>query len=103
MRTRRGSVACFCSASSDVSLGVSADLLRGASPAVARRLHPDAPVRHTPLESLVGGCLRLHSSGFGDPIMAIGTDVSPRSSTFKQDEAIKMRRAISLLNSSSGS
>jgi indolepyruvate decarboxylase len=88
---------------SDTSLGVSADLLRGHDliTAVARDVfighhHYD----HTPLELVVERLLAAPALPVSrDPITAIGTDVSPEVfDPFKQDEAIKMRHVINLLN-----
>ncbi|RPI55183.1 MAG: indolepyruvate/phenylpyruvate decarboxylase, partial [Acidobacteria bacterium] len=88
---------------SDVSLGVSADLLRGRDliTAVARDVFiGQHHYEHTPLESLVERLLMSPALPVSrDPIKAIGTDVSPEVfDPFKQDEAIKMRHAINLLN-----
>jgi indolepyruvate decarboxylase len=88
---------------SDVSLGVSADLLHGHEMiiATAREIfighHHYA---HTSLEALVN---RLASTPglpvAGDPVQAIGTDVSPEVfDPFKRDEPIKVRHVINLLN-----
>jgi indolepyruvate decarboxylase len=88
---------------SDVSLGVSADLLRGHDliTAVARDVFiGQHHYEHTPLEMLVDRLLAAPALPVSrDPITAIGTDVSPEVfDPFKQDEAIKMRHAINLLN-----
>ncbi len=88
---------------SDVSLGVSADLLRGHDliTAVARDVFiGQHQYEHTPLELLVDRLLTAPALPVSrDPIKAIGTDVSPEVfDPFKQDEAIKMRHAINLLN-----
>ena len=88
---------------SDTSLGVSADLLRGHDliTAVARDVFiGQHQYEHTPLELLVERLLATPALPVArDPITAIGTDVSPEVfDPFKQDEAIKMRHAINLLN-----
>jgi indolepyruvate decarboxylase len=88
---------------SDVSLGVSADLLRGHDllTAVARDVFiGQHHYEHAPLEMLVDRMLAAPALPVArDPITAIGTDVSPEVfDPFKQDEAIKMRHAINLLN-----
>ncbi len=88
---------------SDVSLGVSADLLRGHDliTAVARDVFiGQHQYEHTPLELLVDRLLTAPALPVSrDPVTAIGTDVSPEVfDPFKQDEAIKMRHAINLLN-----
>jgi indolepyruvate decarboxylase len=88
---------------SDTSLGVSADLLRGHAliTAVARDVFiGQHQYEHTPLELLVERLLATPALPVArDPITAIGTDVSPEVfDPFKQDEAIKMRHAISILN-----
>ncbi len=88
---------------SDVSLGVSADLLKGHDliTAVARDVFiGQHQYEHTPLELVVDRLLTAPALPVSrDPIKAIGTDVSPEVfDPFKQDEAIKMRHAINLLN-----
>jgi indolepyruvate decarboxylase len=88
---------------SDVSLGVSADLLKGHDliTAVARDVFiGQHQYEHTPLEMVVDRLLTAPALPVSrDPIKAIGTDVSPEVfDPFKQDEAIKVRHAINLLN-----
>ena len=88
---------------SDVSLGVSADLLKGHDliTAVARDVFiGQHQYEHTPLELVVDRLLTAPALPVSrDPIKAIGTDVSPEVfDPFKQDEAIKVRHAINLLN-----
>ena len=88
---------------SDVSLGVSADLLRGHDliTAVARDVYiGHHHYAHAPLELLVERLAEAPALPMArDPIKAIGTDVSPEVfDPFKQDETIKMRHAINLLN-----
>jgi indolepyruvate decarboxylase len=88
---------------SDTSLGVSADLLRGHDliTAVARDVFiGHHQYEHSPLELLVERLLAAPALPVSrDPISAIGTDVSPEVfDPFKQDEAIKMRHVINLLN-----
>lgn len=88
---------------SDVSLGVSADLLRGHDliMAVARDVYiGHHHYEHTPLEPLVDRLVAAPALPVArNPITAIGTDVSPEVfDPFKQDETIKMRHAINLLN-----
>jgi indolepyruvate decarboxylase len=88
---------------SDTSLGVSADLLRGHDliTAVARDVFiGHHQYEHTPLELLVERLRMAPALPVSrDPISAIGTDVSPEVfDPFRQDEAIKMRHAINLLN-----
>jgi indolepyruvate decarboxylase len=88
---------------SDTSLGVSADLLRGHDliTAVARDVFiGHHHYEHTPLELVVERLLAAPALPVSrDPITAIGTDVSPEVfDPFKQDEAIKMRHVINLLN-----
>jgi indolepyruvate decarboxylase len=88
---------------SDTSLGVSADLLRGHDllTAVSRDVFiGQHQYEHTPLELVVERLLSAPALPVArDPITAIGTDVSPEVfDPFKQDEAIKMRHAINLLN-----
>ena len=88
---------------SDTSLGVSADLLRGHDliTAVARDVFiGQHQYEHAPLELLVERLLTTPALPVSrDPIAAIGTDVSPEVfDPFKQDEAIKMRHVINLLN-----
>jgi indolepyruvate decarboxylase len=88
---------------SDVSLGVSADLLRGHDliTAVARDVFiGEDHYEDTPLELLVDRLLATPALPMAkDPITAIGTDVSPEVfDPFKQDESIKVRHVINLLN-----
>jgi indolepyruvate decarboxylase len=88
---------------SDVSLGVSADLLRGHDlmTAVARDVFVgEQHFQHTPLEMLVERLLAAPALPVSkDPIKAIGTDVSPEVfDPFKQDESIRIRHVINLLN-----
>ncbi len=88
---------------SDVNLGVSADLLKGHDlmTAVARDVFiGQHQYEHTPLELVVDRLLTAPALPVSrDPIKAIGTDVSPEVfDPFKQDEAIKVRHAINLLN-----
>jgi indolepyruvate decarboxylase len=88
---------------SDVSLGVSADLLRGHDlmTAVARDVYiGHRHYEHAPLALLVDRLLAAPALPMArDPIKAIGTDVSPEVfDPFKQDEAVKMRHVINLLN-----
>jgi indolepyruvate decarboxylase len=88
---------------SDTSLGVSADLLRGHDliTAVARDVFiGHHHYEHTPLELVVERLLAAPALPVSrDPITANGTDVSPEVfDPFKQDEAIKMRHVINLLN-----
>jgi indolepyruvate decarboxylase len=88
---------------SDVSLGVSADLLRGHEMIIAAARDVFIGERHyrnTSLESLVE---RLTAAPalpvVAEPVRAIGTDVSPEVfDPFKQDEAIKVRHVINLMN-----
>ena len=88
---------------SDVSLGVSADLLRGHEMIIATAreiLIGHHHYAHTSLESLVS---RLVSAPglpvAADSVQAIGTDVSPEVfDPFKRDEPIKIRHVINLLN-----
>jgi hypothetical protein len=87
---------------SDVSLGVSADLLRGHDliTAVARDVYiGHHHYEHTPLELLVDRLVNAPALPMArDPIKAIGTGVSPEVfDPFKQDEQIKMRHAINLM------
>ena len=88
---------------SDVSLGVSADLLRGHELIIATardvfvgdRFYP-----HTSLEALVDRLLAAAALPVAaKPVRAIGADVSPEVfDPFKQDEAIKIRHLIHLIN-----
>jgi indolepyruvate decarboxylase len=88
---------------SDVSLGVSADLLRGHEMIIATArevLIGHHQYAHTSLEALVA---RLVSAPglpvAADAVQAIGTDVSPEVfDPFKRDEPIKVRHVINLLN-----
>ena len=89
---------------SDVSLGVSADLLRGHDlmTVVARDVyHRASPFRahaHSSCSS-IGLPTRPLFQWRAIRSQAIGTDVSPEVfDPFKQDEAIKMRHAINVLN-----
>lgn len=88
---------------SDVSLGVSADLLRGHEliTAAAR----EASMGHhryenTSLESLIAHLLAAPDlPAAAHPVRAVGTDVSPEVfDPFNEDEAIKVRHVISLIN-----
>ena len=65
-----------------------------------RCLHRPASLRaHAARAGRRAALLGPRSSRFRDPIKAIGTDVSPEVfDPFKQDEAIKVRHAINLLN-----
>lgn len=88
---------------SDVSLGVSADLLRGHQliMAAAREVFIDHQrYDHTSLESLVARLLAAPALPIAaEPVKAIGTDVSPEVfDPFTQDEAIKVRHVINLIN-----
>jgi indolepyruvate decarboxylase len=88
---------------SDVSLGVSADLLRGHDLiiAAARDIFVgDRHYRDTSLESLVERLVATPALPVAaEPVRAIGTDVSPEVfDPFKQDEAIKVRHVINLMN-----
>ena len=88
---------------SDVSLGVSADLLRGQPlmTVVARDVYiGHHHYEHTPIELVVDRLVNAPALPMArDPIKAIGTDVSPEVfDPFKQDEAIRMRHAINVLN-----
>lgn len=88
---------------SDVSLGVSADLLRGhelitaAAREVAMGHHR---YENTSLESLVAHLLAAPDlPAAAHPVRAVGTDVSPEVfDPFNEDEAIKVRHVISLIN-----
>jgi indolepyruvate decarboxylase len=86
-----------------VSLGVSADLLRGREliTVVARDvfIEPNR-YQHTSLERMVERLLAAPDlSAAADPITAIGADISPEVlDPFKQDESIKMRHVINLIN-----
>jgi indolepyruvate decarboxylase len=88
---------------SDVSLGVSADLLRGHEMIIATAREVvigEQRYPHTSLEALVA---RLSESPglpvASDPVQAIGTDVSPEVfDPYKRDEAIKVRHVINLIN-----
>jgi len=88
---------------SDVSLGVSADLLRGHDLIIASArdvLVGDHHFRDTSLELLVERLVAAPALPVaGEPVRAIGTDVSPEVfDPFKQDEAIKVRHVINLMN-----
>ena len=88
---------------SDVSLGVSADLLRDREliTVVARDvfIKPNR-YEHTSLERVVERLVAAPGlPEAADPISAIGADISPEVfDPFKQDESIKMRHVINLLN-----
>ena len=88
---------------SDVSLGVSADLLRGHDLiiAAARDIFVgDRHYRDTSLQSLVERLVAAPALPVAaEPVRAVGTDVSPEVfDPFKQDEAIKVRHVINLMN-----
>jgi indolepyruvate decarboxylase len=88
---------------SDVSLGVSADLLRGHEliTVTARDVFVgDRHYENTSIEHLVERLLAAPALPVAaEPIRAIGTDVSPEIfDPFKQDEAIKVRHVINLIN-----
>jgi len=88
---------------SDVSLGVSADLLRDREliTVVARDvfIKPNR-YEHISLERVVERLLTADGlPAAADPISAIGADISPEVfDPFKQDESIKMRHVINLIN-----
>ena len=88
---------------SDVSLGVSADLLRGHEliTVTARDVFAgDRHYRDTSIEQLVDRLLAAPALPVAaEPVRAVGTDVSPEIfDPFKQDESIKIRHVINLLN-----
>jgi indolepyruvate decarboxylase len=88
---------------SDVSLGVSADLLRGHEMIIATArevLIGHHHYAHTSLESLVSRLVAAPGLPVAaDSVQAIGTDVSPEVfDPFKRDEPIKVRHVINLLN-----
>jgi indolepyruvate decarboxylase len=88
---------------SDVSLGVSADLLRGHEliTVTARDVFVgDQHYRDTSIEQLVDRLLAAPTLPVAaEPLVAIGTDVSPEIfDPFKQDEAIRIKHVINLIN-----
>jgi indolepyruvate decarboxylase len=88
---------------SDVSLGVSADLLRDREliTAVARDVFiTPRRYEHTSLERLVERLLTAPDlPATAHPILAVGADISPEVfDPFKQDESIKVRHVINLIN-----
>jgi indolepyruvate decarboxylase len=88
---------------SDVSLGVSADLLRGHELIIATARDVFVHYRHyenTSIEALVGRLLAAPALPVAaEPVRAVGTDVSPEIfDPFKQDESIKVRHVINLIN-----
>jgi indolepyruvate decarboxylase len=88
---------------SDVSLGVSADLLRGHDLMIATARDVfvgDQHYRDTPLELLVDRLVTTPALPVAvEPLKAVGTDVSPEVfDPFKQDEAIQVKHVINLMN-----
>lgn len=88
---------------SDVSLGVSADLLRGHDLMIATARDVfvgDRHYEHTSIEQVVERLLAAPALPVAtEPVRAVGTDVSPEIfDPFKQDESIKVRHVINLIN-----